>query len=369
MKRLYWIITVFFITIGTLSIPANTFGTEVTQPTTDSTQQQPDTEVPEVPQVVKKQPSLNYSEVTLQVGKSKKLKLKNAKKKVKWSSSKTSVARVNSKGVVTATGIGKATITAKMGKKKYTCQVFGYKVEYYHEKVAKKAASVIQKNIKASMSEVEMIKAIHDYMVLNCAYDYKNYLKGTIPWVSYTPEGLLIKKKAVCQGYAETFQLFMNSMGFPCHLVRGTANGGGHAWNCVKVDKKWYQIDVTWDDPVPDKKGRTRYAYFLIPDSKMDDDHFWDKSPYPKCKTKSNKFIYLFGEVSNNKEEAMEALYKQYMSGATRLQLIYPTKYWKSQNCQVPFFDMLREYNIEGPYTYSYTRFEYGKYHVFELYW
>lgn len=51
------------------------------------------------------------------------LRLKGAKGKVIWKSSKPSVAKVNQNGKVTALRTGKATITAKAGKKKFTCIV------------------------------------------------------------------------------------------------------------------------------------------------------------------------------------------------------------------------------------------------------
>lgn len=66
---------------------------------------------------------LNKTKVNLTVGKTVKLKLKNNKKKVKWSSSNKQVAAVNKKGRVKAKKKGKATITAKAGKKKYQCKV------------------------------------------------------------------------------------------------------------------------------------------------------------------------------------------------------------------------------------------------------
>lgn len=68
-------------------------------------------------------PRLNYKKVTLVQGKKKKLKVKGTKRRVKWYSTKKSVATVNKKGVVKAKKKGKATIVAKVGKKKYHCKV------------------------------------------------------------------------------------------------------------------------------------------------------------------------------------------------------------------------------------------------------
>ena len=66
---------------------------------------------------------LNKKSVTLTEGKSITLKLKGTTKKAKWTSNKKKVATVNQKGKVTAKKAGKAKITAKAGKKKYTCTV------------------------------------------------------------------------------------------------------------------------------------------------------------------------------------------------------------------------------------------------------
>ncbi len=67
--------------------------------------------------------SINKKKLTMYVGEIAKLKVKNTKKKVKWSSSKKSVVTVSKKGVVTAKKKGKAVITAKVGKKKLKCKV------------------------------------------------------------------------------------------------------------------------------------------------------------------------------------------------------------------------------------------------------
>ena len=66
---------------------------------------------------------LSKTKITLTQGKKYQLKVKGTKKKVKWSSTKKSVATVNKKGVVTAKKKGTAYIKAKVGKKTYKCKV------------------------------------------------------------------------------------------------------------------------------------------------------------------------------------------------------------------------------------------------------
>lgn len=66
---------------------------------------------------------LNSRNLKLVKGQKKTLKLTGTKKRAKWSSNNKSVAAVTSKGVVTARKKGTAVITAKIGKKKYTCKV------------------------------------------------------------------------------------------------------------------------------------------------------------------------------------------------------------------------------------------------------
>lgn len=71
----------------------------------------------------KTKPALNRTRVSLRVGGKVSLKLLRWKKRVKWSSSKKSVATVSAKGVVRAKRRGTAKITAKAGSKKYVCRV------------------------------------------------------------------------------------------------------------------------------------------------------------------------------------------------------------------------------------------------------
>lgn len=66
---------------------------------------------------------MNAEKKTIYVGSSTALKVTGSAKKAKWSSDKKSVAAVNGNGKVTAIKAGKATITAKVGRKSYQCRV------------------------------------------------------------------------------------------------------------------------------------------------------------------------------------------------------------------------------------------------------
>lgn len=68
-------------------------------------------------------PKISKTSLSLNEKKTAALKVTGTTQKVKWSSSKTSVATVSSSGKVTAKKAGTATITAKVGTKKYTCKV------------------------------------------------------------------------------------------------------------------------------------------------------------------------------------------------------------------------------------------------------
>jgi len=70
-----------------------------------------------------KKPKLSKTRITLTVGKTYKLKVKNNKKKVSWKSSNKKIATVTSSGKVKAKKAGKAKVTAKIKKKKLVCTV------------------------------------------------------------------------------------------------------------------------------------------------------------------------------------------------------------------------------------------------------
>lgn len=77
-------------------------------------------------------------------------------------------------------------------------------------------------------------------------YDYDG-LSDSSNTVKYTAYGALCNGKAVCNGYAVLFYRMCKEAGLSVRIISGTANGGSHAWNIVKVGDVYYAVDSTWD--------------------------------------------------------------------------------------------------------------------------
>lgn len=90
----------------------------------------------------------------------------------------------------------------------------------------------------------EKEKYIHDYIVNNTSYDTASASNGED---EQKMDSALINGKSVCAGYASAFQAMCNEVGIETIAVTSS----NHKWVEVKLDGKWYAVDVTWDDPVP----------------------------------------------------------------------------------------------------------------------
>lgn len=126
------------------------------------------------------------------------------------------------------------------------------------------AFAAVNQVVKDGMSEEEKVKAIHDYLIYSANYVNNGDYQHAEKWASGAG-GVLIHKEGVCNSYAIAFYMMAVSAGLDCRYVTGTADGGGHAWNQVKVDGKWYYIDCTWDDPIMNghSGGGEGYEYYL----------------------------------------------------------------------------------------------------------
>lgn len=146
-------------------------------------------------------------------------------------------------------------------------------------KLYDKVDSVLNRIIKPGMTDYEKELAIHDYIVANCSYGYVDYSKE----YAYRAYGALVQGTAVCNGYAEAMALLLSCSGVENEFMTGTADGELHAWNRVCLDGKWYQVDATWDDPLPDRGSFVGHMYFNVTDDIMDDRHVWDEESFEAC--------------------------------------------------------------------------------------
>lgn len=112
--------------------------------------------------------------------------------------------------------------------------------------------------INDNMTEFDKVMTVHDYMVLNYYYDTVGLENENANYDA----SIMVTKTGVCQAYALAFKHIMNKVGIDCLFVSSDAMS--HAWNLVKVDGQWYHIDLTWDDPTPNKYAQVRHTYALL---------------------------------------------------------------------------------------------------------
>ena len=80
---------------------------------------------------------------------------------------------------------------------------------------------------------------------------------------------VLFKNKGVCSGIATTLRIVLKVLGIECKVVSSV----GHEWNVVKLNGKWYHLDLTWD--LDNIKKDYPLEYFLKSESYIlkDDSH------------------------------------------------------------------------------------------------
>ena len=122
------------------------------------------------------------------------------------------------------------------------------------------ADSVLEQAMKLE-NDVLKVKYVHD--VLTYINDY--VINAPMNQSAYSA---IVNKKTVCAGYAAAFTYYMQRLGIPSLIVVGYA-GESHAWNLVKLYGEYYEMDVTWNDPVGNPPNRFYYDYFNITSSEI----------------------------------------------------------------------------------------------------
>ena len=180
------------------------------------------------------------------------------------------------------------------------------------EKQVQAAAATVLGSLDGSMSEYELEKRIHDWLVQNVAYD-TTQAKANI----HNLYGALVNRVAVCDGYSRAFQYLLYQAGIPCLFVAGDSKGEPHAWNMAKIGGAYYWVDVTWDDPVysgfNEQDKPVFYGYFNITTEQLQRDHTVDDGQYPlpDCTaTAANYFTKNGGRVTEFRIEELAPLLK-----------------------------------------------------------
>lgn len=149
------------------------------------------------------------------------------------------------------------------------------------------AADELLKGITPSMPEFERERLLHDRLAKSITYDLNEKY-------AHTAYGALVNGRAVCDGYTQAFQYLLQRVGIQSFMVTGTGNGGNHAWNIVRIDGMYYNVDLTWDD----QESETFHAYFNLTDERIKEDHTFDTTVYriPECNSTDANYFTHFGE-------------------------------------------------------------------------
>lgn len=127
------------------------------------------------------------------------------------------------------------------------------------------ALSLIIEGAKDYESDIEKEKYVHDYLLKQVEYDEN----APIHQSAYSA---LVYHQSVCAGYTRAFQLALRELGIPAYYCTGYTEGN-HAWNIVKLSDGYYNVDVSWDDPVNNIDGTLYHDYFNITDEQISRDH------------------------------------------------------------------------------------------------
>ena len=132
----------------------------------------------------------------------------------------------------------------------------------------------ILSSIPDGASELIRETIIHDALVDGITYDFDAAEADDSSHDAFNVYGALVRKKAVCTGYAGAMKMLLNLVGIESRTVVGMSKNSGHMWNQVRIDGDWYNLDVTWDDSSTESDILySRYSYFNLTDERLARNH------------------------------------------------------------------------------------------------
>lgn len=199
--------------------------------------------------------------------------------------------------------------------------------------------------------DVNKLRAIFKWMANNIEYDYRFINSGkelkfpdcdnetengcitlTREWENNYLKKILLRKKAVVDGYARLFKKLCDLNYIQCEIITGYARTKpyqvgnnmpiNHSWNAVMIDANWYYLDVTWAAgycPEDDETGRLikyikdfKNYYWLSPFERFSRNHYPKKGNFVEQTnlTKEQFFMkpyYYSVEILENLSEDIPA--------------------------------------------------------------
>ena len=134
-------------------------------------------------------------------------------------------------------------------------------------------------------SEYDMALWLHDWALDQLEYDHG------LNWCS--AESGLTRHQGTCESYQRIYSKLLDAAG----IANGRITGNGHTWNAVKIDGKWCQMDLTWDDTSDNWYGDLdqRHLYFVLTDELMAIAHSDHTANYQE-----DGYAYRSTDLSNN---------------------------------------------------------------------
>lgn len=159
--------------------------------------------------------------------------------------------------------------------------------------------------VNDQMTDVEKLLVLHDYLVLNCKYNFGVHSgQGAPTQLVYRSYGALVNGDAVCNGYALAYKVLLNRLGIP-NMSEGSS-AMNHAWNLLQLHGEWYHMDVTWDDLRAE--GGCRHGNFLLSDAKFQETGHHDWGFLYTCDSTK----YETGWIFNNSRSTVYRYNNQY---------------------------------------------------------
>ena len=189
----------------------------------------------------------------------------------------------------------------------------------------------------------------HDTICRQVSY-YTSTPKKTTPRYA-TAIGVFLDRKANCQGYCDAFYMLCTMYGLEVDMQSGIASKQKHVWNVIRIDGKWYAVDVTWDDDDTRSQSYTfiSHKYFNAPKEIMQPTHSWrpedvthEIQPYLDrayfyCTDQVSP--YMFGNYFPRTSDALDFITNQLIHGRQSLRIM--------TNRDDPRYDQVKFVNLQ----------------------